>query len=93
MTKPLMKCGHAANAKDKDGNPVCVICFDGRGSDAAIVAEMPDLTGRLARCAYYGKTATGRNHEGDDCKRGEKCLCEKPSSTNLNKLGIFRAFT
>lgn len=23
---PLMKCGHVANAENKDGKPICAIC-------------------------------------------------------------------
>jgi len=49
--KPMMKCGHAANAEDENGNPVCVICA-GITPDAYVVAEMPDLSGRRAKCVY-----------------------------------------
>jgi hypothetical protein len=49
----LMKCGHSDNAKRVLNNgeqiPACVIC------GCTEVAETPiDLTGRKARCTYYG---------------------------------------
>jgi hypothetical protein len=50
--KPMMKCGHAANATDSKGNPVCVICI-GIDPGAEIVDESPpNLEGRTARCVY-----------------------------------------
>lgn len=53
--KPMMKCGHAANAVDKDGNPCCAICA-GFTPNAFIVDDSaPDLTGRKAKCCYCGK--------------------------------------
>lgn len=53
MSTKMMKCGHAANAKNgKTGAPVCVICV-GMTPDAEIVDENPpDLTGRIAVCTY-----------------------------------------
>lgn len=52
MNKPMMKCGHAANAiKMGTNEPVCVICF-GIVAGADEIADSPDLTGRKARCAY-----------------------------------------
>lgn len=60
MAKAMMKCGHAANAVDKDGNPICGICY-GMTPDAAIIDERtPDLTGRKARCADCGKLTDSR---------------------------------
>lgn len=51
---PLMKCGHSANAKDKDGNPVCVICV-GLDAGATVVDEAPpSLEGREAKCGQCG---------------------------------------
>lgn len=51
MTTPMMKCGHAANAVDsKTMKPICVICI-GLTPDAEIVAETPNLDGRMAKCA------------------------------------------
>lgn len=42
----LMKCGHVSNATC-DGKPCCAICscFD-------IEKELPDITGRMAKCPY-----------------------------------------
>lgn len=59
MSKQMMMCGHSANATDGDGNPVCAICFG--IPEATIVNNNPiNLTGRKARCSYYGKTFTHR---------------------------------
>ena len=54
--KPMMKCGHRANAVDAEtGKPSCAI-HAGLTSDALVVAdEQPDLSGRTARCTC-GKT-------------------------------------
>lgn len=51
MSDILMKCGHTSNAvNSKTQKPVCIICM------CEEVAEVkPDLTGRKARCCYYGK--------------------------------------
>lgn len=58
----MMTCGHAANAVvTNTDQPVCVICV------CADVADQPDLTGRIARCSYYGG----------------KCRSEQPSDTRL----------
>lgn len=51
MSKPMMKCGHAANASHQ-GEPTCVICWpDPKARE--IADDAPDLTGRTARCAYW----------------------------------------
>ena len=83
--KPMMKCGHAANAVNtKDGTPVCVICTGFTSNAFEIDKNSPDLTNRKARCSYYGSVPSGRNHESlFKCKRGEKCLCEVDSSSDL----------
>lgn len=87
MNNPLMKCGHTANGIDKDGKPVCVICFGIRPGAIEIDETPPDLTNRRARCTYYGSVPSGRNHESNyGCKRGECCLCERPS---IEKLPFF----
>lgn len=55
MSDILMKCGHSANAEQKleDGTsiPACAICMC-----RDIVENKPDLTGRKARCTYFGRT-------------------------------------
>jgi len=52
---PMMKCGHNTWARDSDGNPVCAICWpDSKATQ--IVDELPDLTGRTAKCPECGKT-------------------------------------
>jgi len=47
------------------------------------IGEQPNLTGRKARCNYYGKSV-GRNNE---CNYGQDhstiCTCEQPSSSEL----------
>lgn len=72
----LMKCGHSANAthisKDGTKKPCCVIC-----NCVDVDDNKPDLTGRKAKCTYYGmevdhnetcfpKLMT-RNSRGRDC--------------------------
>jgi len=47
-SSPMMGCGHAANATS-NGEPSCCICA-GIHPGATTVIEMPDLTGRMARC-------------------------------------------
>lgn len=48
---PLMKCGHAGNARQKDGSLVCAICI-GIKPGADVIDANPDLTGRMAECVY-----------------------------------------
>lgn len=47
-TKPLMKCGHAANATT-EGKPCCAICI-GIDAGAEEIAETPNLEGRKSKC-------------------------------------------
>lgn len=55
--KTLMKCGHIGYAKDKDGNPCCVICA-GSTPDAFIVEDnQPNLIGRKAQYSRPSATA------------------------------------
>jgi len=54
MSEILMKCGHAANGKDGNSNPVCVICLGTTPDARTVVQDNPNLTGRKARCTYYG---------------------------------------
>ena len=52
--KPMMKCGHAANAT-MNGKPVCAICA-GINPLATVVDEAPpSLEGRTAACSYCRK--------------------------------------
>lgn len=54
MGTTMMKCGHAANGTTHDGKPYCIICA-GLTPDAYIIADnVPDLTGRKARCSQCG---------------------------------------
>jgi len=53
--KPMMECGHAANAKNtKTGLPSCCICV-GLHPGAERVAQQPDLAQRESECAYCRK--------------------------------------
>jgi len=85
---PMMKCGHAANARDRDGNPCCVICIGSRGAKE-IDNDAPDMSKRRARCAYYGKkSADGRYRSRNESNYGDRtpgaiCRCEEPSSSSL----------
>lgn len=51
----MMRCGCAAQGKDREGNPVCVAHY-GILDGATVVADTPDLTGRVAHCADCGRT-------------------------------------
>ena len=83
---PMMSCGHAANSIGRrpgeiEGQPACVICscFD-------VATDVPDLTGRMARCTYYGRNAKGGWYNSNCCnvcKTGQPCQCEQPSSSGL----------
>ncbi|MDX9863210.1 MAG: hypothetical protein RBT34_00240 [Anaerolineaceae bacterium] len=53
---PMMACGHAANATDDEGNPVCVLCI-GLNSGARNIAPTPDLTSRMAKCTDCSQQA------------------------------------
>ena len=50
MSKPMMKCGHAANAANSKGEPCCAICV-GITAGASEVAPTPALAGRMAKCS------------------------------------------
>ena len=80
---PMMKCGHAANATDGNGKQCCVICAP--DPSAYEFAEI-DLTGRKARCEYYGQTIGGRGScDYPERARSEDrvCHCEADSNSNL----------
>ena len=93
---PLMKSGHSAQGvrhlKGKDAEilgetiPACIICA-GMTPDAYIVAEEPDLTGRKARCNYYGKPVKKGMYNAAHCLfkgcRSGTCRCEQDSRVDL----------
>ena len=54
--KVLMKCGHSANATNSEGKPVCAICAGITPNAEIISDEVVDLTGRRAKCTYFGRT-------------------------------------
>ena len=80
MKYVMMKCGHQAQGVDRDGKPVCVICA-GVVPGAYEIAEKPDLVGRKARCAYYGKMP--RRNECSVCTWDKPCQCERDSVLGL----------
>ena len=47
----LMQCGHAAQAREQNGNPVCVICVGIDTKARQIETVRPRLEGRTARCS------------------------------------------
>jgi len=51
VAKPMMKCGHAANATS-EGKPVCAICVGMKPGADEIDQSPPSLAGRKAICAY-----------------------------------------
>lgn len=53
----LMECGHVAQGTDATGAPVCVICFGIEAAAVKVANDVPDLTGRQAKCDYCGKLA------------------------------------
>ena len=82
MDKPMMKCGHAANAtcRGKAGVkydppiPSCAICFCIEIDEAP-----PSLNGRQAKCDYFGRS-WGRNSGpiyggSTECNRENGCHC------------------
>lgn len=71
IERPMMKCGHTAQGiRGADDAPVCVPCL-GIVDGADVVDAPPDLTGRKARCSYYGR----------------KCQSETDSRTQLAFFG------
>jgi len=66
--KPMMRCGHAANATN-EGKPCCCICSGLSGDDWKVTCDEPDLSGRVAKCAYNNTVGM--------------CKSTAPSSTEL----------
>lgn len=55
MNEVLMKCGHTANATyGEDNKPCCLICSP-KPEAFEVITELPDLTGRKARCSDCGE--------------------------------------
>lgn len=85
---PMMKCGCAGQASrvNADGSrtPACIIheCYE-------VADAKPDLSGRKARCAYYGSQTARRGSYGggNECNYGQsnapRCTCEQPSAASL----------
>ena len=49
----LMKCGHAPNATDENGNPICIICHGIIDGADAVDNDEHDIHDRTARCTYH----------------------------------------
>ena len=94
MSDPvMMTCGHAAQGtcSRRDGNeydppiPACVTC-----DCVEIATAATDLTGRMARCDYFGRGGF-RNHGpiygGGTCSRA-RCGCIVPSDAGLPFFGF-----
>ncbi len=89
MSQPMMACGCAAvvTCSARGGvtyDPPIPACFTHDCIEVAAVA--PDLTGRRARCTYFGEGGF-RSYECNysretGCTR-QKCACEMPSSDAL----------
>jgi hypothetical protein len=85
MADVMMKCGHAANAQGRPAGdptapmrPSCCICGCFEQADA------PDLTGRRARCGYYGAVVPRRTDERHGPDRGKAtCQSEVDSALGL----------
>lgn len=56
MPNPMMKCGHAANAQDENGNPCCVICVGIDPGAEIIDNSSPSLEDRKSKCTYCDNT-------------------------------------
>lgn len=86
----MMKCGcsavglcHTRNGITYDPPIPCCITHD-----CIEIADTPDLSGRTAKCTYYGKRKPNRRYCNDECNygcRGESiCNCgTEPSRTGL----------
>ena len=77
---PMMKCGHTGFALVHLGGKqywCCVIC------ECYEPVETPNLTGRKARCDYFGKKT--HRSECDACRTFDDglCHCEEPSASGL----------
>ena len=92
MSKPLMKCGHAANViNTQTGEPCCTICHGDPKADQ-IEKNTPDLTNRRARCCHYGQKSgiSGKcspimgafGHP--ELRTKPNTICQAEISSNLN---------
>ena len=89
MSGVMMACGCASQGVQTatkgvphDPVPACLIhdCTE-------VAATPPDLSARIARCAYYGSplrlSGRGRNECNYGQDRHATCTCEQPSSSKL----------
>lgn len=59
--RPMMKCGHAANASDGAGRRICLICPTAAGSRETDPSV--DLTSRQAACSHTLRTGYAHDSE------------------------------
>lgn len=106
MNATMMKCGHAANATDSDGRPVCAICI-GLDKDAEeIDIAPPNLASRNARCscgrvapsdpkalAFFEYCGPGAREATDICVCGYASVAHTPEVMARNKALKCTTFT
>jgi hypothetical protein len=79
--RPLLRCGCVAVSFDSQtGLPACIVHL-GDPRAEWVDNNSPDLTGRTARCTYYG--AEHHKNECPKCRGKTICECEEPSDFNL----------
>jgi hypothetical protein len=78
VSKPMMKCGHAAQGVLSNGAPVCVICSS---PDATTVDDTytPDPE-RLMRCSYANGPSKVETHNGGGQYAGKSFPSTRPSN-------------
>ena len=76
----MMKCGHAAQAVNGKGEPVCVICV-GINPGATVVDDAPpSLAGRMAECSYRRPGPYPENHRAVPSDPGLPFFEHRPDS-------------
>lgn len=60
MAKPILECGHSANATDGNGDPACAV-HSAREGGTTIASATLDLADRFAKCSCG---ATAKSSEG-----------------------------
>jgi len=86
MDKKIMECGCAPQGTTRIDGVDVDICITHMCTEP--MEKQPDLTGRTARCAYFGRTKPQRRYANDECNYGCRgnpvCQCgEQPSDSNL----------
>lgn len=76
----IMQCGHAPNAKNSEGDPVCVICVGIHPGWNLEDKNPPSFSGREACCAYASPGKYGPSWKGET-RGGRHCV--QPSNSSL----------